>query len=112
TFADFITKVVNPQRIEDARRNLAENLGLLQRVQQRFGVQPRFIVALWGVESDFGKTQGSYSVRAALTDVPQRGDHLVEDYRSGPYPRRQHARLLGGRNGAMPVHALDLSQLC
>src|SRR5947207_1054529 len=66
TFADFITKVVNPQRIEDARRNLAENLGLLQRVQQRFGVQPRFIVALWGVESDFGKTQGSYSVPAAL----------------------------------------------
>jgi len=73
TFADFITKVVNPQRIEDARRNLAENLGLLQRVQQRFGVQPRFIVALWGVESDFGKTQGSYSVPAALATLAYEG---------------------------------------
>src|SRR5947209_4571327 len=73
TFADFITKVVNPQRIEDARRNLAENLGLLQRVQQRFGVQPRFIVALWGVESDFGKTQGSYSVPAALATLAFEG---------------------------------------
>src|SRR5438046_1190605 len=72
TFADFITKVVNPQRIEDARRNLAENLGLLQRVQQRFGVQPRFIVALWGAESDFGKTQGSYSVPAVPSNFDTR----------------------------------------
>jgi len=73
TFAEFITKVVNPQRIEDARRNLAENSGLLQRVQQRFNVQPRFIVALWGVESDFGKTQGSYSVPAALATLAYEG---------------------------------------
>ena len=73
SFAEFITKVVNPQRIEDARRNLAENSGLLQRVQQRFNVQPRFIVALWGVESDFGKTQGSYSVPAALATLAYEG---------------------------------------
>src|SRR2546423_4440421 len=73
TFADFITKVVNPQRIEDARRNLAENSALLQRVQQRFNVQPRFIVALWGVESDFGKTQGSCSVPAALATLAYEG---------------------------------------
>jgi membrane-bound lytic murein transglycosylase B len=73
TFAEFITKVVNPQRIEDARSHLAENWTLLQRVQQRFGVQPRFIVALWGVESDFGKTQGSYSVPAALATLAYEG---------------------------------------
>src|SRR5437763_7496102 len=73
SFAEFITKVVNPQRIEDARRNLAENSALLQRVQQRFNVQPRFIVALWGVESDFGKTQGSYSVPAALATLAYEG---------------------------------------
>ena len=73
TFAEFIGKVVNPQRIEDARRNAAENWPLLQRVHQRFGVQPRFIVALWGVESDFGKTQGSYSVPAALATLAYEG---------------------------------------
>jgi membrane-bound lytic murein transglycosylase B len=73
TFAEFMNKVVTPQRIEDARRNLAENSGLLQRVQQRFNVQPRFIVALWGVESDFGKTQGSYSVPAALATLAYEG---------------------------------------
>jgi peptidoglycan lytic transglycosylase B len=73
TFAEFIAKVVNPQRLDDARRNLAENSALLQRVQQRFNVQPRFIVALWGIESDFGKTQGSYSVPAALATLAYEG---------------------------------------
>jgi membrane-bound lytic murein transglycosylase B len=73
TFDEFITKVVNQQRVEDARRNAAENSGLLQRVQQRFGVQSRFIVALWGVESDFGKTQGSYGVPAALATLAYEG---------------------------------------
>jgi membrane-bound lytic murein transglycosylase B len=73
TFAEFIAKVVNQQRLDDARRNLAENSALLQRVQQRFNVQPRFIVALWGIESDFGKTQGSYSVPAALATLAYDG---------------------------------------
>jgi membrane-bound lytic murein transglycosylase B len=73
TFAEFIAKVVNQQRLDDARRNLAENSALLQRVQQRFSVQPRFIVALWGIESDFGKTQGSYSVPAALATLAYDG---------------------------------------
>jgi len=73
TFAEFIGKVVNQQRLDDARRNLAENGGLLQRVQQRFNVQPRFIVALWGIESDFGKTQGSYSVPASLATLAYEG---------------------------------------
>jgi membrane-bound lytic murein transglycosylase B len=73
TFAEFIGKVVNQQRLDDARRNLAENSGLLQRVQQRFNVQPRFIVALWGIESDFGKTQGSYSVPASLATLAYEG---------------------------------------
>jgi membrane-bound lytic murein transglycosylase B len=73
TFAEFMTKVVTQQRLDDARRNLAENATLLQRVQQRFNVQPRFIVALWGIESDFGKTQGSYSVPAALATLAYEG---------------------------------------
>src|SRR5207247_3229896 len=58
TFAEYLDKVVTQQRIDDARRHLADNWGLLQQVWQRFRVQPRFVVTLWGVESDFGRTMG------------------------------------------------------
>src|SRR5260370_40381412 len=48
TFADFIAKVVNQQRLDDARPNLAEHSRLLQRAQQRCNIQPRRLLAPWG----------------------------------------------------------------
>src|SRR5947199_4837801 len=48
TYAEYIDKFVTAQRAESARQKLAENSALLDRVRQRFNVQPRFIVSLWG----------------------------------------------------------------
>jgi peptidoglycan lytic transglycosylase B len=73
TFAEYLDKVVTQQRLDDGRRHLVDNWGLLQQVWQRFRVQPRFVVALWGVESDFGRTMGTYSVPAALATLAYDG---------------------------------------
>src|SRR5947209_2626233 len=73
TFAEYLAKVVTQQRLDDARQHLVDNWQLLQRVSQRYHVQPRFVVALWGVESDFGRTMGSYSVPAALATLAYEG---------------------------------------
>jgi membrane-bound lytic murein transglycosylase B len=73
TFGEYLQKVVTQQRLDDARQHLVDNATLLQRVQQRFNVQPRFVVALWGVESDFGRTMGSYFVPAALATLAYEG---------------------------------------
>ena len=73
TFAEYLDKVVTQQRLDDARQHLVDNWPMLQRVWQRFRVQPRFVVALWGVESDFGRTMGSYSVPAALATLAYEG---------------------------------------
>src|SRR5438874_2855441 len=77
TFAEYLGKVVTQQRLDDARQHLVDNWQLLQRVSQRYHVQPRFVVTLWGVESDFGRTMGDYSVPAALAT-------LAYDGRRGP----------------------------
>jgi membrane-bound lytic murein transglycosylase B len=77
TFAEYFAKVVTQKRLEEARRHLVDNWALLERVQQSYNVQPRFIVALWGVESDFGRIQGDYAVPAALAT-------LAYDGRRGP----------------------------
>ena len=73
TFAEYLAKVVTQQRLDDARQHLVDNWGLLQRVWQQYRVQPRFVVALWGVESDFGRTMGNYSVPAALATLAYEG---------------------------------------
>src|SRR5580704_17782685 len=69
TFAGFLEKVVTPQKTADGRAALTENWPLLVRVHQRFNVQPRFIVALWAVESNFGKVMGNYKVFSSLATL-------------------------------------------
>jgi membrane-bound lytic murein transglycosylase B len=73
TFGEYIDKVVTPQRKDNARRQLADNGLLLNAVWRRFNVEPRFIVALWGLESDFGNVTGNYSVVSALATLAYDG---------------------------------------
>jgi membrane-bound lytic murein transglycosylase B len=69
TLGAFLEKVVTPDKINDGRTELSENWPLLMRVRQRFNVQPRFVVALWAVESNFGKIMGNYSVVSSLATL-------------------------------------------
>ena len=73
TFAQYVQRVASPARQDGVRRNLAENQALLDEVSQRFHVQPRFIVALWGIETDFGRTSGDFPVIAALATLAYDG---------------------------------------
>lgn len=73
TFAQYMARVVTPQRKQAARAQLARNHVLLDEVAQRYGVQPRFIVALWGIETDFGQVTGNYPVIAALATLAYDG---------------------------------------
>ena len=69
TFGEYLEKVVSEQRMDSARRELAENRALLDGIWRRFNVEPRFIVALWGIESDFGRVMGNYAVVSALATL-------------------------------------------
>jgi peptidoglycan lytic transglycosylase B len=73
TLGEFLEKIVTPQKTADGRAALSENWPLLMRVYQRFNVQPRFIVALWAVESNFGKIMGNYSVVSSLATLAYDG---------------------------------------
>ncbi len=73
TFAEYLAHVVPDSRVERGRELLAENRAMLDRIAATYGVQPRFIVALWGVESDFGRLTGDYPVIAALATLAYDG---------------------------------------
>ena len=55
TFEQYVSTRVGPGRIRIGRQMLQRHAGLLARVEQRFGVPPEIIVAIWGLESDYGK---------------------------------------------------------
>ena len=73
TAAQYLERVVPRSRIEAARIRLARHRPLLDDVAARYGVQPRFIVALWGIETDFGRNTGGFSVIEALATLAYDG---------------------------------------
>jgi membrane-bound lytic murein transglycosylase B len=73
TFSEYVERVVSPQRRENARERLKENEALLEAVSARYGVPPRFIVALWGIETDFGRVTGKFPVIDALATLAFEG---------------------------------------
>lgn len=73
TFEQYIDLVVSPQRVQQGRENLAAHRALLEQVSRRYGVQPRFIVALWGIESNYGKRSGDFPVISALATLAYDG---------------------------------------
>jgi membrane-bound lytic murein transglycosylase B len=73
TFADYLERVVDPKRRQAARERFAENRALLDEISARYGVQSRFIVALWGIETSFGRASGNFNVVAALATLAYDG---------------------------------------
>ena len=65
----YIQRRVSPERVQRGRQLLERYQALLNRVAERYGVQPRFIVALWGSESNFGAHMGDFSVVRSLATL-------------------------------------------
>ncbi len=66
---DYLATAVSPRRIARGQHLLADNRALLDRVQARYGVDPSYIVAIWGLESDYGNNPGHYSVIESLATL-------------------------------------------
>jgi membrane-bound lytic murein transglycosylase B len=108
TWAEYRTKVVNETRIAAGRNAYAQNRALLAAVQGRYGVDPGVILGIWGLESNFGATMGSFRVVEALATLGYathrggyfRGELLaaLRILESGDVAAR---RMLGSYAGAM-----------
>ena len=69
TLDQYLNRVVTATRIKKANKKYKENKNLLTKISKHYGVQARFIVALWGIETDFGRLTGGFSVISALTTL-------------------------------------------
>src|SRR3954453_15730964 len=55
SFEQYVSTRVGPGRINGARAMLQRHAALLSRIEARFGVPRQILVAIWGLETDFGK---------------------------------------------------------
>ncbi|EGA69690.1 putative lytic murein transglycosylase [Vibrio sinaloensis DSM 21326] len=73
TLDEYIPRAVPDWKVKQARDLYKKHYKELQRIGKEYGVQPRFIVALWGVESNFGRFTGNYRVIDALSTMAYDG---------------------------------------
>jgi membrane-bound lytic murein transglycosylase B len=64
-----MNRAVNEVRINKGKSLLQEHKKLLNIIYREYGVPPRFLVAFWGLESNFGQYTGNFSVVGALVTL-------------------------------------------
>lgn len=69
TFEEFARSHVTPSRVRRGKARLATHAELLARITARFGVPKEVVVALWGLETDFGENVGSTPSLQALATL-------------------------------------------
>ena len=70
---DYLAGLVDDQRVADGLAMLATHSDLLARLQGEYGVDPETVVAVWGVESDYGRVTGKRPLRVSLATLACEG---------------------------------------
>jgi membrane-bound lytic murein transglycosylase B len=65
----YVSRLLTPKKIAAGREALARHRTLLDQVGERYGVPPRIIVGIWGLESNFGRFSGIRPTVAALATL-------------------------------------------
>lgn len=73
TFAEYKKNIVSDKRIRDGREKLSEYRGLLHRVERAYGVPAQYIVALWGIETNYGRITGGFDIMSSLATLAYEG---------------------------------------
>ena len=69
THEEYMRRVIPEWKVKKARQAYKENHKLLSKAEEVTGVSSRFIVALWGKESNFGTITGGFHVPSALATL-------------------------------------------
>lgn len=101
TFWQYLDARATDTRIQRGREMLSVHGDLLREVEERYGVQARYLVAFWALESNFGDYTGDMDVIESLTTLAcdQRRSRFFES-------ELMHALSITDE-GSMPVEMME-----
>lgn len=74
TFASYLGPMLRQSRLSQAQNLLVENASLAKTIRQKYDADPALVVALWGMESSFGRAMGTQPIIPALVTLGFKGD--------------------------------------
>lgn len=69
TFWTYLGQRVNDERIKRGRALLEKYSDLLNKIHSAYDIPPRYLIAFWGLETNFGDNLGSFRVIDALVTL-------------------------------------------
>lgn len=63
---DYLSGLVDEERVNDGKQKIAQHQSVLQRAANQYGVDANTIIAIWGVETNYGAISGKYPLLQAL----------------------------------------------
>lgn len=70
---DYLASAVSESRIEAGARYLAEYSSLLDAIEAKYGVDRHVVIAIWGMESNYGQFLGQHNLVHALATLAHTG---------------------------------------
>jgi membrane-bound lytic murein transglycosylase B len=67
--SEYVSALVSETRLENGLKNLAAHEVVARQIEAAYGVDRHVLIAIWGIESNFGNAQGSRSVIRSLTTL-------------------------------------------
>ena len=120
TLDAYVAQRLTAKTINTASDMLKKQAPLLYKINKAYGVPGAIMVAVWGMESNFGQIQGSRPLITSLATLAWEGRRTLfrTELLQAPDHRRPQAGeargpqgLLGGRDGPAAVHAVELSEV-
>ncbi len=78
---DYMAFLVDAQRIQDGKKLLKKHNRTLSAVEQRYGVNRHVVLAVWGIESDYGNFRGDFYTPHALANLACAGKRRQKYFR-------------------------------
>lgn len=70
---EYLDRAVSKTRIANGKKKYKEYSSLLNRISRRYGVPGKYIVAIWGVETNYGTYFGKMNVIRSLATLAYTG---------------------------------------
>lgn len=75
---DYLAFLVDEERVSDGKQMLRKYDRILRQIEQTYGVDRHVVVAVWGVESDYGKETGDFFLPHALANLVCQGGRRAD----------------------------------
>ena len=69
TLNKYLSNATSQSRVKKGKNLYIEHKEILKKIRNKYGVQSRFILSLWGIETNFGKYTGSFKVIQSLATL-------------------------------------------